>query len=105
PFTSVRPHGRGDGGAGARRPLPALASAGARTRGALILLQFLGEPDEDAFGPSDVAEPIRVFVLNELADELRTELSEPGKCGVDVFDGEHDAEVAERVHWRGAMVG
>src|SRR6266704_1853672 len=66
--------------------------------------EFLGEPDEKAFGPADVAEPIRVFVLDHLAaDELRAVLSEPGERLVDVVHSEHDAQVAEGVH-RGVPV-
>src|SRR5919202_5178321 len=66
--------------------------------------EFLGEPDEKAFGPADVAEPIRVFVLDHVAaDELRAVLSEPGERLVDVVHREHDAQVAEGVH-RGVPV-
>jgi hypothetical protein len=32
--------------------------------------EFLGEPNEKPFGATDVAEPIRVFVLDHFADEL-----------------------------------
>src|ERR1700730_13391720 len=53
--------------------------------------EFLGEPDEKSFGPPDVAEPIRVFVLDHIADELRAALAEPGERIVDVLHGEHDA--------------
>src|SRR3954463_9390849 len=62
------------------------------------LAELLGEPDEQSFGSADVAEPIRVLVLNHLAHELRATLDEPGERLVDVVHGEHDAEVAERVH-------
>src|SRR6185503_7498329 len=65
--------------------------------------EFLGEPDEKSFGPPDVAEPIRVLVLDHFTDELRTSLAEPGDRIVDVLHGEHDAQVAKRVH-RGAPV-
>src|SRR5215218_8948954 len=66
--------------------------------------EFLGEPDEKALGPADVAEPIRVFVLDHFAaDELRAVLSEPGERLVDVVHSEHDAQVAEGVH-RGVPV-
>ena len=53
--------------------------------------EFLGEPDEKSFGPTDVAEPIHVLVLDHLADELRAVLAEPGERIVDVVHGEHDA--------------
>src|SRR5207302_3429612 len=42
--------------------------------------EFLGEPDEKASGPADIADPIRVFVLNHFAaDEPRPLFSEPGR--------------------------
>src|SRR5438067_13109178 len=34
---------------------------------------LLGQLDEDGLGPSDVAEPIHVFVLDHFADQLRAE--------------------------------
>jgi hypothetical protein len=68
--------------------------------------EFLGEPDEKSVGPSDVAEPIRVFVLDHFAaDELRATLDEPGERLVDVIHGEHDAQVAEGVHRGVPMIG
>src|SRR4051812_13723891 len=63
----------------------------------------LGQPDENALGASHVAEPVHVFVLDHLVDDLRTVLAEPGERVVEVVDGEHDAEVAEGVH-RGVPV-
>jgi len=75
-----------------------------RRRPARRSAEFLGEPDEKAFGPADVAEPIGVFVLDHFAaDELRAVLSEPGERLVDVVHSEHDAQVAEGVH-RGVPV-
>src|SRR5680860_192244 len=66
--------------------------------------EFLGEPDENAFRPADIAEPVCVLVLDNLtADELRTVLAEPNKRLVDVVHCEHDAEVAQSVH-RGVPV-
>src|SRR3954466_9843919 len=59
---------------------------------------LLGQPDEDALGPSDVAKPIHVFVLDHLVDELRAVPAEPGERIVEVVHGEHDAQVAESVH-------
>jgi hypothetical protein len=56
--------------------------------------EFLGESDEKPFRPADVAEPIRVSILDYLAYELRATLAEPLKRLVDVVHGEHDAEVA-----------
>jgi hypothetical protein len=56
--------------------------------------KFLGESDEKPFRSADVAEPIRVFILDYFAYELRAALAEPFKSLVDVVHGEHDAEVA-----------
>ncbi len=53
--------------------------------------EFLGESDEKAFRPADVAEPIRVFIPDDLAYELRSALAEPLERLVDVVNGEHDA--------------
>src|SRR5438034_1436536 len=59
---------------------------------------LLGQPDENALGASDVAEPIHVFVLDHFVDELGAVLAEPGQRIVEVVHREHDAEVAEGVH-------
>src|SRR6266516_368553 len=59
---------------------------------------LLGQPDENALGASDVAEPIHVFVLDHFVDELRAVSAEPGERIVEVVHGEHDAQVAESVH-------
>ncbi len=56
--------------------------------------EFLGESDEKPFRPADVAEPIRVFILDYFAYELRAALAELFKRLVDVVHSEHDAEVA-----------
>ena len=65
--------------------------------------EFLGESDEKPFRPADVAEPIRVFILDYFAYELRAALTEPFKRLVDVVYGEHDTEIAQSVH-RGIAV-
>src|SRR3954471_24841560 len=62
------------------------------------LPKLLGEADKNSFGAADVAETIRLFVLNHIADELRPTLAEPGKRLVDVVHSEHDTQVAEGVH-------
>lgn len=53
--------------------------------------EFLGESDEKPLRPADVAEPIRVFILDQFAYELRTALAEPLQRVVDIVHGEHDA--------------
>src|SRR5690349_8275393 len=65
--------------------------------------EFLGESDEKPFRPADVAVPIRVFILDYFAYELRAALAEPFKRLVNVVHGEHDAEIAQSVH-RGVAV-
>jgi hypothetical protein len=52
--------------------------------------EFLGESDEKPFRPADVAEPIRVFIPDYLAYELRSALAKPLERLVDVVHGEHD---------------
>jgi hypothetical protein len=54
----------------------------------------LGESDEKPFRSTDVAEPIRVFILDYFAYELRAARAEPFKRRVDVVHGEHDAKVS-----------
>src|SRR5258706_5629006 len=70
-----------------------------------LLPELLGKPDENPFGAPDVTEPIRIFVLDHFADELRAAFSEPGERIVDVLHGEHDAQVAESVHRGAAVIG
>ena len=79
--------GTGKGGNSCKRKA---ASAFLRLSGN-ALPELLGEPDEKSFGAADVAEPIRVFILNHFTDELRAALLEPGEQLVDVVHGEHDA--------------
>jgi hypothetical protein len=56
--------------------------------------EFLGESDEKSFRPADVAEPIRVFILNYFAYEPRAALAELLERPVDVVYREHNAQVA-----------
>src|SRR3954453_17808115 len=65
----------------------------------------LGQPDENALGASDVAEPIHVFVLDYFVDELCAVLPEPGERVVQVVYGEHDTQVAQSVHRGGPVIG
>src|SRR5437762_5749182 len=68
-----------------------------------LLPELLGKPEENSFGAPDVAEPIRVFVLDHFADKLRAAFAEPRERIVDVLHCEHDAQVTESVH-RGTAV-
>src|ERR1700754_611347 len=88
--------------------MPTPASAGRkRARGrAGTSSELLGEPDEQAFGPADVAEPIRLLILDHVtADELRAVLAQPSERLVEVVDREHDAQVAQRVDGGVAVIG
>src|SRR5436190_14754402 len=68
--------------------------------------KLLGEADEEPLRPPDVAEPVHVLVLDDLAaDELCTMLAEMRERLVDVVHGEHDAQIAERVHRCVAVIG
>lgn len=63
----------------------------------------MGESDEKPFRPTDVAESIRAFILDDFAYELRAARAEPFKRLIDVIHGEHDTEVAKGVD-RGVAV-
>jgi hypothetical protein len=64
----------------------------------------LGQSDEKPAGPADVAEPVHVFIPDYFAYQLRAALAEPFERLVDVVHGEHDAEVAQGIHWGIAMI-
>ena len=49
---------------------------------------LLGQPDKNALGASDVAEPIHVLVLHHFVDHLRAVLAQPGQRVVEVVDGD-----------------
>jgi hypothetical protein len=66
--------------------------------------KFLGESDEKPFRSADVAEPIRVLILDNFAYGLRSAVEKPSRRLVDVVHGEHDSEVAWRVYRSGAVI-
>ena len=51
--------------------------------------ELLGESDEKPFRPADVAEPIRVLVLNHFAHELRAARAEPLERLIEIVYCEH----------------
>src|SRR4051794_30236971 len=59
--------------------------------------EFLGEPDEEAPWPPDVAEPVNVFIIDDLAHELHAASPEPFERPVEVVHGEHNAEIAQGI--------
>ena len=56
-----------------------------------LLPELLGESNQNAFGPPDIAEPIHVLILHHFADKLRAAATEPGERIVDILHDEHDA--------------
>ena len=60
--------------------------------------KFLGEPDEKSFGTPNVAEQIRIFILDHFSDKVRVAFAEAGKRVVEVLYGEHDPQVAKSIH-------
>jgi hypothetical protein len=63
-----------------------------------FIIELFCQPNKKPFGSADIAEPIRVLVLNHLANQLGAMPAEPGYHFVNVFNREHDTQVAERVH-------
>ena len=55
------------------------------------LAELLGQRDDDPLGAADVAEPVAVLVLHQLADEFGAVSAQAGNDILDVVDGEHDA--------------
>jgi hypothetical protein len=53
--------------------------------------ELLGESDEKPFRPADVAEPIRVLILNHFAHELRAARAEPLERLIEIVYCEHGA--------------
>ena len=82
--------GRNNGGGGKRRAHPTV-ECGRTALWCRRSAEFLGESDEKSFRPANVAEPIRVFILDYFAYELRAALAEPLERPVDVVHREHDA--------------
>ena len=60
-----------------------------------LLPELLREPDENALGSPNIAEPVNVFVIDDLIDYGRTEFGEAGERVVDVVDGKHNAQVSQ----------
>lgn len=56
----------------------------------LFVTEFFCQPNEQSFDSSNVAEPISVFVLDYLTNELRTMFTESGYYLVNVFHSEHN---------------
>lgn len=67
-------------------------------------VEFFCESDEKPFRPTDVTQPISVLIPDDFADQLRTVRAEPFKRLVDIVHREHDAEVAQGVDGRVAVI-
>ena len=66
---------------------------------------LLGQPDEDALGASDVAEPIYVFVLDHFVDELRAVSRSRARVSSRSSTANMTPEVAEGVRRRVPVIG
>ena len=56
----------------------------------LFVTNFFCQSNKKPFGSPNVAESIKVFVLNHFTNELCTMLAESGYHLVDVFNSEHN---------------
>jgi hypothetical protein len=56
-----------------------------------LLPQLLGEADENSFGSANVAQSIRVFVLDYLPDKFRAAFAKASHRIVDILHSEHHA--------------
>src|SRR2546421_8719780 len=80
--------------------VPSLGRSTAGVSRSIRLADLLAQSDDDAFRPADVAKPIRVLILHHFAYQLGPVGEQARDDSVDVFDGEHDATDAQRVHRR-----
>ena len=78
-------------GTGGQREAALIKFKRVRKHRQLNSAELLGESDEETFRPADVAEPIRSFILHNVAHELGAALAEPLERVVDVVNREHDA--------------
>src|SRR5918994_31042 len=53
--------------------------------------ELLGESNEKPFRPADVAEPIRILILNHFAHELRAARAQPLERLIEIVYCEHGA--------------
>ena len=56
-----------------------------------FIIKLFCKSDKKPFGSANVAESIRVFVLDHFANKLGTMLDKPRYHLVNVFDSEHNA--------------
>jgi hypothetical protein len=76
---------------------PAAPTCGRAQDQALTSADLLIQPNENSFGAADVAEPIAVLVLLQLANEFGAMGAQASENVLNVGDGEHYATDAERV--------
>lgn len=69
------------------------------------LPELLSQTDEESIRGADVAQAVHVLIVDQVAYERRTELSEPGNSIVEVVDRKHHPQVTEGVDRRGAVIG
>lgn len=67
--------------------------------------ELLSNANENPFGTPDVAKSVEVLVVDHLVDDGCAKLAEPDEGVVYVLDGEHDAQVPQRVDRCLAVIG
>ena len=60
--------------------------------------QLLSQPDKQSFRSPDITQPVRILILNKIADELGSMLFQPGKHLVNVLHREHHPQIAQCVY-------
>jgi hypothetical protein len=61
--------------------------------------ELLGKRDRDDLRTANVAEPVHILVLGDIANELSAMCAQARQDVLDIVDGEHDATYAQGVHW------
>src|SRR3569832_1777603 len=82
-----------------------MAGASSTAAVASPLSDALGQPDEDSLWSPDVAEPIDALVFDHFVHDLRAVLGLLRQRVVEIIPREHDAQITERVHQSGAVIG
>ena len=67
-------------------------------------LQLLGQADQDLLGAAQIAEAVRLLVLNDLPHHRCPVRREPGERCVKIVDGKHHAQIAERIDRIGPVI-
>ncbi len=66
--------------------------------------EFLGKPDQKPAWPAYIAEPVGIFIANDIADGRRAAFFEFLKRCVDIVNGEHYTQIAQSVYRSVSMI-